>query len=44
MKKNAIAVVILVVLIATVMASCGTSSSLKRSRIGCPSTRYSIGY
>jgi hypothetical protein len=32
------------VLIAATMASCGTSSGLKRGRIGCPSTRYSIGY
>jgi len=44
MKKNAFAVVILVVLIAVAMASCGTSSSLRKGKIGCPSTRYSIGY
>jgi predicted small secreted protein len=44
MKKNAFAVIILVVLIAVAMASCGTASSMKKGRVGCPSTRYSIGY
>jgi uncharacterized protein YceK len=44
MNKKALTFVVLVVVIAVAISSCGTASSMRKSKIGCPSTRYSMGY